>query len=102
MLVDLRCVAEGMSCWNIDAINTYTERATTEELRQSCSFDVQVFPGRIACTGCVVDPESQMTSCSAQLTPTRVEIWGHPKETNDSISSIPDFQAIKPSTDRLA
>ena len=100
MQVDLNCTKVDEACWNVDAINAYAERATNEELRQSCAFDVQVFPGRIACTGCIVGQDGQDTLCSARLTPTRVEVWGHPEETNDLISAIPGFEEVKPALDK--
>jgi hypothetical protein len=109
MQVDLNCVKSGEACWNVDAITAHADEATSEELRESCAFDVQVFPGKIACTGCAISPNGQDTLCSAQLTPTRVEVWGHPIDTKDSLivslnavtslSEIPDFKPTKPALD---
>lgn len=79
-----------MACWNGNAIQEYVDGVNAREERLATNPDLRIIPGRIACTGCVVNQWGNGVMCSAQLTETQFVVLGDKRtlREEDAFSSM--------------
>jgi len=96
MKVETKDGGDGVRCWNVAAIRSYsTSTNAREEQVAADNPDVEVFPGLLRCYGCEVMEYDYGIRCTAELTLTRYavrdELAPSPADAAASLNQIPDF-----------
>jgi hypothetical protein len=93
-------------CWNIEPIGKYTAEVGAREARVADNPDLTILPGRIICSGCVVNEGGNGIFCTAQLTETQVSLVGTrsplPEDVYVPMSSVPGYKMVKPGSGKMA
>ena len=96
MKVETKDGGDGVRCWNVAAIRSYSTSTNAREERVTANNpDVEVFPGLLRCYGCEVMEYDYGIRCTAELTLTRYavrdELAPTPADAAASLNQIPDF-----------
>lgn len=106
MEINISCTPSEESCWNDKAIRAHVEQVNAKEARLAENPDLTVFPGSIACIGCIQNQWGNGTICSAQLTKTQIAVDGeqppHQEDAFGSMSQISGFMTVKPGSEKMS